>query len=89
MTYNCHECIFFITWPLSLSHTHTVNYFPYHILSLSRIRSLILSEILVAKGGYRAVQPYVEDMQNKFSMARYPYISFSRLVVILVLLVVL
>lgn len=34
---------------LSLSRTHMVNYLPYHILSLSRTRSIILSKILVAK----------------------------------------
>lgn len=43
--------VFSLSLGISLSRTHTVNYLPYHILSLSCTRSLILSKILVAKAG--------------------------------------
>lgn len=70
---------------LSLSfihtHMHTVNCsLLSHILSLSRTRSLILSEILVAKAIRRVSRDSIlccEGMQDTFSMARYPYISLS------------
>lgn len=96
MAYDCHKRVFFNTRPFSLSHSHTYTHIHTRLIisliTFSPSLALVLSEILVAKAirRYRAVRSCVKGMQDTFSMARHPYnISFSRLVVILVLSIVL